>query len=151
MSNYSQLSYGATGTEVEKLQQKLTEKGYNLGAVDGIFGKKTQAAVRAYQQDAGLTVDGIAGAQTLGLLYGAGQEAAQPTENQTQKVSTSYDPAADVAYQQSLAALQQQLAQLQALENPFASYESQLKALQQQYENREAFSLRRSARTVLMG
>ena len=47
-STYRQVGYGSTGSAVNKLQNVLNEHGYDL-AVDGIFGPKTQAAVRDYQ------------------------------------------------------------------------------------------------------
>lgn len=61
------LSYGSKGDEVKKLQRALNEKGYALD-VDGIYGNKTQSAVKSYQQKTGLAVDGIVGNQTWGSL-----------------------------------------------------------------------------------
>lgn len=52
---------GSTGEEVEKIQNRLAELGYYTGAVDGNFGDATEKAYRAFQEAAGLTVDGIAG------------------------------------------------------------------------------------------
>lgn len=52
---------GSSGEEVEKIQARLAELGYYTGAVDGYFGDATEAAYRAFQEAAGLTVDGIAG------------------------------------------------------------------------------------------
>jgi len=60
---------GSKGDEVKKLQQTLTNAGYDTKGVDGIFGANTQAAVTAYQKANNLTQDGIAGSQTLGSLY----------------------------------------------------------------------------------
>ena len=71
-STYRQVGYGSTGSAVSKLQTVLNQHGYDL-AVDGIFGVKTQAAVRDYQQRNGLKLDGIAGPETWGSLL------AQPT------------------------------------------------------------------------
>ncbi|MFS1519063.1 peptidoglycan-binding protein [Bacillus sp. SCS-151] len=59
------LSYGSTGEEVVKLQHQLQNLGYYEGHVDGIFGPLTLAAVKTYQQRNKLTIDGIAGRQTL--------------------------------------------------------------------------------------
>lgn len=61
---------GSTGDEVKKLQQQLKGAGYDPGGIDGIYGKNTAAAVTAYQKANNLAVDGIAGDQTLGKLYG---------------------------------------------------------------------------------
>lgn len=55
------------GIEVEKLQKALVEQGI-IVATDGVFGAKTKQAVEQFQQQNGLTVDGIAGAQTLTKL-----------------------------------------------------------------------------------
>jgi len=47
----SELGFGSNGPAVETLQQQLTERGYDLGTVDGDFGPKTAAALRDFQQD----------------------------------------------------------------------------------------------------
>ena len=49
---------------IKQVQQLLAYLGYDPGAVDGVDGKNTQAAVRAFQGAEGLAVDGIAGEQT---------------------------------------------------------------------------------------
>lgn len=69
MAKYTQLKYGASGDEVKKLQTALNSKGYNL-TVDGVWGDKTDAVVRRYQGDNGLTVDGIVGDITWASLLG---------------------------------------------------------------------------------
>lgn len=58
---------GASGKDVEQLQQLLCQRGYKIG-VDGIFGKATDEAVRKFQEDNGLTADGIVGQQTWEML-----------------------------------------------------------------------------------
>lgn len=68
------LKKGSKGNQVKALQRMLYAMGYQLGEknpVDGEFGTKTDAAVRAYQKDNSLTVDGIVGAKTWGKLLGA--------------------------------------------------------------------------------
>ncbi|PID35370.1 MAG: hypothetical protein CR958_00585 [Rhodobacterales bacterium] len=40
------------------LQRRLTARGFDAGAADGVIGKSTEAAIRAYQRQAGLPVDG---------------------------------------------------------------------------------------------
>jgi hypothetical protein len=62
------LQWGSSGPDVERLQQRLRELGHLFGAADGAYGALTYAAVRRFQQAAGLTVDGIAGPQTLTAL-----------------------------------------------------------------------------------
>lgn len=58
------LRNGSRGTQVKVLQFILDEIGYDPGSADGIFGKKTLAAVKAFQKAKGLSVDGIVGKYT---------------------------------------------------------------------------------------
>lgn len=60
--------YGSRGSEVTTIQTKLKRWGYYSGAIDGIFGSKTLAAVKWFQSANGLKVDGIAGPQTLAAM-----------------------------------------------------------------------------------
>lgn len=60
--------YGSNSSEVKQIQEKLKRWGYYDGEVDGIFGSKTLAAVKAFQKKNGLTVDGIAGEKTLAAM-----------------------------------------------------------------------------------
>ncbi len=62
---------GARGDEVRRIQTKLKSLGFFNGAVDGIYGVKTQSAVRQFQKSVGITADGIAGSKTL-LYLGLG-------------------------------------------------------------------------------
>ena len=57
--------YGSRGTEVRTIQEKLKRWGYYSGSVDGIYGSQTVSAVKSFQKKNRLTVDGIAGTQTL--------------------------------------------------------------------------------------
>lgn len=63
-SNPNLLKRGSTGSAVKQLQQNLILLSYLGGGADGIYGAKTEAAVRQYQTRNGLTVDGKAGNQT---------------------------------------------------------------------------------------
>jgi len=63
------LQLGTRGPEVKRLQEKLFQKGFNPGEIDGIFGNGTQAAVIAFQRSEGLLSDGVVGARTRGLLF----------------------------------------------------------------------------------
>lgn len=56
------------GDDVEHVQERLNELNYNCGDVDGVFGKKTEFAVKNFQTDKGLTVDGIVGKHTVEAL-----------------------------------------------------------------------------------
>lgn len=62
------LQKGSTGKYVEKLQKRLDQLGYHLKD-DGKFGNLTYNAVRAYQTDTRITVDGIAGSETWDHLF----------------------------------------------------------------------------------
>lgn len=66
----TQLSKGNKGTEVKTVQTLLKAKGYDLGkyGVDGDFGNATLAAVKKFQTDKNLTVDGIVGKDTWTAL-----------------------------------------------------------------------------------
>ena len=59
---------GSRGDAVRRLQELLNKKGFDCGAVDGIFGSKTYAAVVAFQKANGLGADGIVGPLTWGKL-----------------------------------------------------------------------------------
>src|SRR5690606_27188536 len=61
------LALGSWGADVFTLQIQLREIGYTLQA-DGLFGKETQAVVRAFQRDQGLPETGVAGAATIERL-----------------------------------------------------------------------------------
>lgn len=64
------IKQGSRGNITKLLQQKLRDLGYYKGAIDGIFGAQTAAAVKAYQKAKGLTSDGIAGPNTWRKLLG---------------------------------------------------------------------------------
>ncbi len=60
--------YGSRGSEVTQIQTKLKRWGYYSGSVDGIYGSQTVSAVKKFQKKNGLTVDGIAGKNTLAAM-----------------------------------------------------------------------------------
>ncbi len=58
------------GKDVQALQERLMELGYTeVGIPDGIFGRQTDAAVRKFQGDRGLVVDGVVGPLTWEALF----------------------------------------------------------------------------------
>ncbi len=59
---------GSKGDAVKLLQKLLTDWGYTPGPIDGIFGAKALTAVKQFQTDLGLAVDGIAGPKTWAML-----------------------------------------------------------------------------------
>jgi Tol biopolymer transport system component len=63
------------GSAVAEAQQRLSDLGYPFGAIDGIYGPRTEAAVRQFQQDRHLVVDGIVGPATWAALRAAVSQA----------------------------------------------------------------------------
>lgn len=59
---------GSKGETVTKIQTRLKSWGYYSGSVDGVYGSKTEKAVRYFQRTNGLAVDGVAGSETLAAL-----------------------------------------------------------------------------------
>lgn len=154
-STYTMVAYGSQGSAVKQLQSELNKRGYQLDE-DGVFGKKTKAAVRDYQKKNRLTmVDGIAGDETWGSLLSAptaaeqqaaaaaAEEAArsearvtESTARRLAELEKGYQPSEDVAaaraYRDSVAAMQPG--------EYDSGFEDQLQALYDQIEGREAFS-----------
>lgn len=139
MATYKQVSYGSQGSDVTELQKLLNKNGYNL-SVDGIFGSKTQAAVKDYQQKNNLAVDGIAGTNTWGALTKAGT----PAPTQTAKPATTAKPFEYGAYKPSDAVTQaQQLLNQQLAQKPGAyqsPWQTQLNDTIDKILNRDQFS-----------
>src|SRR5437762_13658086 len=85
------LKRGSSGPDVQALQQRLSDLGFDPNGVDGNFGPGTEAAVRAFQQAKGLGVDGKVGPNTSAALQagsagggapsGAESEASSGTAN----------------------------------------------------------------------
>jgi len=77
-SSGATLRRGDKGQAVTEMQTLLMKLGYDLGSygVDGDFGKDTEAAVKRFQRDHGLTVDGVVGSQTRAALEAAVQKTA---------------------------------------------------------------------------
>lgn len=70
---------GSSGDMVKQIQIRLINLGLLTGAADGVYGNKTAAAVREFQRNNGLSVDGIVGSQTLSLLGLNGESSAPST------------------------------------------------------------------------
>ena len=70
-SSVTYLKFGSKGDAVKTLQKNLNSLGYNCGEVDGDFGNRTLSAVRAFQKDNKLEVDGIVGPATTKAINNA--------------------------------------------------------------------------------
>jgi len=71
LDSTQKLRWGSRGGAVQDLQSALNDHGAGL-AVDGVFGKRTHAAVKSYQSSNGLQVDGVVGPKTRASLNGGG-------------------------------------------------------------------------------
>jgi hypothetical protein len=69
---------GDRGEDVEYCQSTLNRIGFDVGAVDGIFGSKTDAGVRDFQASRHIDVDGIVGPVTWGELEAAIEHPPEP-------------------------------------------------------------------------
>ena len=75
----SMLSKGDQGDAVSALQQRLKDLGYYSGNVDGDYGGGTQEAIRLFQSQNGLTVDGVSGGSTLAAVFASDAPPVQVT------------------------------------------------------------------------
>lgn len=62
------INRGMSGQAVEDLQRALGAAGFYLQSIDGQFGAATEGALKLFQRARGLTVDGVAGRETLAAL-----------------------------------------------------------------------------------
>ena len=91
--DYSTIRNGSRGIRVRALQNALITLNYLSGSADGSFGKKTEAAVIAFQRSSKLKADGAAGKKTLTALekaYKSGDKSSSPAASPDPK--TSSDP-----------------------------------------------------------
>ena len=77
------LKYGMSSNDVVKLQQRLKELGYFSANCTGYFGSITLTAVKSFQRENSLDVDGIAGPLTLKALFDSSAEAKPDEEPET--------------------------------------------------------------------
>lgn len=102
------LKKGMRGEDVKILQENLNKLGFSCGTPDGIFGVKTESAVKAFQQRYGLVVDGIAGSATLAKI----QELLNASSNQS-----------------NVQALQERIKQLEATVNQYKNMLDNIKKI----------------------
>ena len=146
MATYNQLSYGSKGSDVTELQKLLNQNGYTLDE-DGIFGDKTQAAVKDYQQKNSLDVDGIVGTNTWGALNGTykpNNNTGNTATNTTTANTSTNTGFQNSAYQESDTVKQAyEMLQQQMASKPgeyTSAWQTQLNDILQQINNREKFS-----------
>ncbi len=90
----SVLKRGARGSQVRRLQQELTQAGVYTGPINGKFGPLTQSAVRRFQRENGLRVDGIVGSRTWGALNRANTQNIARSSSSQPVVITNPPPVA---------------------------------------------------------
>ncbi|MGK7925552.1 MAG: peptidoglycan-binding protein [Spirulina sp.] len=88
------LTVGSRGAAVAELQTMLRNRGYAIrfganGAGRGVFGQQTLNALRQFQRDARLAVDGVAGPQTIGALRGGSVAVARASTARQATASTA--------------------------------------------------------------
>ena len=78
---------GSSGIDVVRLQRRLNCLEYYYGSLDGNYGSGTESAVRAFQKRNGLTQSGVAGTDTIALLFS--EDALKALKPYVLKVSTA--------------------------------------------------------------
>ena len=68
VSAFASFQRGDDGQEVQAIQKRLVELNYTISNIDGDFGPETERAVKQFQADKGLEVDGIIGEATYRAL-----------------------------------------------------------------------------------
>ena len=63
------ISMGMSDANVKMIQKRLSDLGFSIGNIDGIFGEKTKNAVMEFQRMRGLDADGIVGEKTWNVLF----------------------------------------------------------------------------------
>ena len=84
---YNTLKRGSKGENVKTMQQALKDLGFYKGKIDGIYGKGTMNAVKAFQRKNKLKADGVAGTKTLTKLYEADKDAEKEASAETEEES----------------------------------------------------------------
>ena len=82
-ASYNTLRLGSSGNAVKNLVTELKNQGYYKGDIVSKYNSSVESAVKAFQRDKGLTVDGIAGPATQHKLYGTVPVGAADTSNLT--------------------------------------------------------------------
>ncbi len=107
VTNISTTTSTTKSAEVSNLQELLSKRGFYNGAVDGIMGSQTRAAIMAAQKNYGLVTDGVAGSQTLSALERGGSNVSIADRNRESIAKTATE--AKKASDQDVLALQELL------------------------------------------
>ncbi|MBQ6400456.1 MAG: peptidoglycan-binding protein [Clostridia bacterium] len=118
---YSAMQMGDDGTAVRNLQYTLYELGYYDGSIDGVYGQTTSDAVRAFQIQNRLKVDGKAGTETLKKLYSRDARSATAAQ-------TSYESVRPGARGNEVVEIQECLEQMGFLDEVNGEYDAKTEA-----------------------
>lgn len=99
------LRLNSQGTAVSNLQTDLKQLGYYYASITGNFGEKTEAAVKSFQEDHGLSVDGVAGRKTLAAIADEIEDAGGSTSSSSGGLKVGSTGEKVTALQQDLTAL----------------------------------------------
>lgn len=109
--------------EVVEIQKWLNANGYNAGNPDGLYGKTTANAIRAFQKASGLKVDGDVGPGTLKAMQGSAPAAQQPKQPPAQPATQ--EPAQQTKQQTAQPATQEPAQQTTNTKEPAAQPKQQ--------------------------
>ena len=98
-----------SSSTVMNLQKLLADRGFYNGAVDGVMGNQTRAAIVSAQRTYNLTADGIAGSQTLAALESDGNKGVVTSTSSSTNTSTSTSTATSTVKSAEVASLQELL------------------------------------------
>jgi peptidoglycan hydrolase-like protein with peptidoglycan-binding domain len=90
---------GDRGETVRAVQQALSNAGYRVGGIDGVFGQATLSAVKKFQKDNKLVEDGIVGRATATILLGgsASSNSGKNSQQSSSSASTKGDSSSSKA------------------------------------------------------
>ncbi|GAK58361.1 multi-sensor signal transduction multi-kinase [Candidatus Vecturithrix granuli] len=84
-----------SAAHIAKIQAALQQLGYNPGPVDGIMGKQTAAAIKAFQTQLQVSVDGQPSLALIGMLQGELAKQSEPASASERSISAETGPSAD--------------------------------------------------------
>lgn len=116
-SEFESLRKGDAGAIVQSVQQRLKKYGYFDGEATSYFGSATEAAVRAFQKNNGLKVDGVVGSETYSLLFSGNPKSAPsgPSSNSggssgTPGGTSANDDVVDLGSESNIAIIEEAIA-----------------------------------------